>query len=109
MKSKNIIVQFIPLLIAFALEPLVQNEIAYAVVLLVMLLAAFKIEYHKHEWSLFALGVIIGLVLEVGMGQVYRLQYWEQDSLFGVPYWLPILWGIGFVYIRRIGNAIVEK
>lgn len=108
MKSKNIIVQSIPLLIAFALEPLIQNELAYTVVLLILLLVSFKIQYHKREWLLFGVGVLAGLVLEVGAGQIYRLQYWEQDSLFGVPYWLPILWGIGFVYIRRIGNAIAH-
>jgi hypothetical protein len=59
------------------------------------------------ELTLFALGVSLGLVIEVGLGMIFRMQHWDNASLWGVPVWLPIIWGFGFVAIRRIGNAVV--
>lgn len=62
----------------------------------------------RGELILFAIGVSLGLIIEVGLGLVSRSQHWENASLFGVPYWLPVIWGYGFVAMRRIGNIVVE-
>lgn len=61
------------------------------------------------ELTLFGVGLSMGLIIEVGLGLVSRSQHWEDASLLGVPYWLPIIWGYGFVALRRIGNIIVER
>lgn len=60
------------------------------------------------EVLLFLVGFATGLIIEVGLGLVTRTQHWENASFFGVPYWLPVIWGYGFVVMRRIGNLIVE-
>ena len=59
------------------------------------------------EIHLFALGVILALIIELGLGLIARSQHWDHASLFGIPYWLPLMWGYGFVVMRRIGNVIV--
>lgn len=62
----------------------------------------------KGEIALFFVGLSMGLIIEVGLGLIARTQHWEYASLFGVPYWLPLIWGYGFVIMRRVGNVIVD-
>lgn len=59
------------------------------------------------EVYLYLIGVVMGLTIEVGLGLINRSQHWDNASLFGVPYWLPVIWGYGFVAMRRIGNAVI--
>jgi len=76
-----------------------------AVVCLLTLVLLWRRE--RGEGVLYAIGVALGLVIEVGLGMVFRMQHWSNASLAGVPYWLPLIWGFGFVAMRRIGNAVV--
>lgn len=55
---------------------------------------------------LFCIGLVLGFIIEVILGLVSRQQYWEQSSLLGVPFWLPVAWGYGFVLITQIGFFI---
>ncbi len=55
------------------------------------------------EVYLFYIGVLAGFVLEVGFRFLGYQQVWLDASLFGIPYWLPIVWGVGFVLITRLG------
>ena len=61
------------------------------------------------EGVLFAIGLAMGLFIEVGLGLITRTQHWEYASLLGVPAWLPLIWGYGFVIMRRGGNLIVRS
>ena len=58
------------------------------------------------EKYLFITGIFIGLFIEVGFRFLGYQQAWVQASLFGIPYWLPIAWGIGFVLITRLGVLV---
>lgn len=55
------------------------------------------------EVYLYYIGIVIGLALEIGFRFLGYQQVWLDASLFGIPYWLPIVWGIGFVLITRLG------
>jgi hypothetical protein len=79
--------------------------IAFGVVAVVAL--AFRVRYYAREWWLFALGSLMGLVFELGGDAIYKLQSWSEGSLFGIPAWLPLFWGLGFVFIRRFGNTVL--
>lgn len=85
-----------------------KNEMLTTISVLVILLIYFKIKYVKGEWALFFFGTVLGMVLEIGGDLVLKLQYWEQASFFGIPLWLPLLWGFAFVFMRRVGNIIVD-
>jgi hypothetical protein len=69
---------------------------------------AFRIRYYPREWLLFALGTALGLVFELGGDAIYKLQSWSEGSLLGIPAWLPLFWGLGFVFIRRFGNTVLS-
>ncbi|MEK6841956.1 MAG: hypothetical protein AABX91_02275 [Nanoarchaeota archaeon] len=113
MKGENIkaiLIQVVSLLLAFIVMTLVKgDELIFTVTILAILLINFKIKYYKNEWALFFVGLVLGFFIEVVLGLVYRMQYWENPTLLGVPIWLPIVWGYAFVFIRRIGNAIIEN
>jgi len=95
-------------LLALAVLPL-HRELYVCLGILGVMGIAFRIRYYPREGLLFVLGCVIGLVFEVGGDAIYKLQYWADGSLFGVPAWLPLFWGLGFVFIRRFGNAVVDR
>jgi len=109
MGIKEALIQVVFLLIAFALIFLTKNEILIFFLLSLFLLLVFKVKYKKGEFKVFLFGLIIGTIIELGSDQLYNLQYWKEGSFFGVPIWLPLIWGIGFVFIRRIGNLLIQK
>src|SRR3989304_8063467 len=103
---KEILIQVVSLLVAFILIAIVKgNELIFTTAIILILLINFKIKYYKNEWTLFFIGMILGFFIEVVLGLYYRMQYWENARLLGVPIWLPIVWGYGFVFIRRVGNS----
>lgn len=66
----------------------------------------FMVRDHKNEPYLFLYGMLTGIVVEIGLRYLGYQQVWTNASLFGVPYWLPIVWGIGFVLITRFGVTL---
>jgi hypothetical protein len=78
-----------------------------AVGVVAVVATAFRVRYYRREWWLFAVGSALGLVFELGGDAIYKLQSWSEGSLFGIPAWLPLFWGLGFVFIRRVGNTIL--
>jgi hypothetical protein len=58
------------------------------------------------EKYLYFFGVAIGAWIEVGFRYLGYQQVWADASFFGVPYWLPLAWGIMFVLITRFGVYI---
>ena len=107
--SRELLTNLLPL---FALIPIflvTKNELIICVVLIAMMLVTFRIKYYRNELVLFLTGIILGIIIELGGDLVNKMQYWTQGSFFGIPLWLPIFWGLTFVYIRRIGNLIVKS
>lgn len=91
----------------FGLQALRWGERSLTIAAIVLSALTMAIGYHENEWRLFAVGLSLGIFVEVVLGLVIRQQHWTNASLFGVPYWLPIVWGIAFVAMRRIGNVVV--
>lgn len=55
------------------------------------------------ERYLYFFGLVVGALIEVGFRYLGYQQVWTDASFFGVPYWLPVAWGILFVLITRFG------
>lgn len=91
----------------FVLQVLVIDE-KIVTVAAVIFSAFLFFRYERGEIYIYLTGVVVGLIIEVGLGQVARTQFFTNASLFGVPLWLPLAWGYGFVVMRRIGNGIIE-
>lgn len=79
------------------------SELALTAFIVVVSLVILMMRNHKNERKLFIIGITVGSIIEIGLRQLGYQQTWTEASLFGVPYWLPIAWGLGFVIITRVG------
>ncbi len=66
----------------------------------------FLLQINHNEVWLFIVGFSFGVIIEIGLRYFGYQQAWKDASFFGVPYWLPIIWGFGFVIITRLGFFI---
>ena len=85
---------------------MVGEKILTLFIILVAVVTAL-ISYHHNEWLLFIVGLLFGIIIEVGLRQLGYQQVWKKAHFFGVPYWLPLIWGFGFVIITRLGLFIL--
>lgn len=108
-KYKQFAIEFIPLLIGFFLQPLVHEEYLFLVIIVAVIIATWEIKYYKGEWKLLVLGIVFSFIFEGLSGQIYRMQYWQNASLLGIPIWLPLFWGYGFIFVYRLGKVLLEK
>jgi len=95
---------FIIFFIIQSLGSMSENNLTFFVVAITVL--TLVVSYHKKELLLFILGCVFGLFIEIGLRYFGYQQIWTNASLFGVPYWLPLIWGFGFVIITRLGIFI---
>ncbi len=85
------------------------NEWIVAGWVVILILGVFLVQYIKREWMLLGIGILGGIIAEVGGDMIVKLQYWGNGSLLGIPVWLPLLWGLGFIAIHRIGRMIITR
>jgi TctA family transporter len=108
-KKDNILFQLIPLFLVLGIFLVTQREVYVTIGILFLIGLSFAIKYYKKEWKVLLLGMILGFLFEMAGNFVYKAQYWNNASLFGIPIWLPLMWGYGFIFIRRIGNILVKR
>jgi len=106
---KKLIVPLILLIIFFITLAVLKSELWSTLILLACIVITFTVRHNKREWLLLLIGIIVGIILEVGGDLLYKLQYWNTASFLGIPLWLPLLWGFEFIIIYRIGSIIVKK
>ena len=98
------------LVLFFIIETFSRNEfLLTALVLLFGILFMLFPSDKKVKITLWSIGVIFGTVIEVVMGFWGRSQFWSYGSLFGVPLWLPFIWGFGFEAIYILGKWIDKE
>lgn len=108
-KTRQFFIEILPLTVGFIVQPFVHGELQFTILVIAVLLVSLKIKYYPGEWKLFLMGLIIGFVFEALAGLVHRMQHWDNASLLGIPVWLPIFWGYGFIFIHRLGELIVKR
>lgn len=104
--NQHVILNIILWIVFFVVQVFVLLELPLTI-LAALLCTLLLMRRQAGEAQLFAFGVLMALIIELGLGLVARSQHWSHASLFGIPYWLPLIWGYGFVVMRRVGNLIV--
>lgn len=104
----EISIESLPVIAMILLIPLIRNDYLLALVYLIVIVIAFIVKYEKKEVIFFLFGFFIMIISEyffISTG----VEIFVRKSLFGsMPFWLPILWGYGFVAIKR-AIKILEK
>jgi hypothetical protein len=96
------------LVVAFmvALIPFIKNDYFLSLVYLVIICAAFLFRYERGEATLLFLGAAIMFIFELLFIST-GVETFNRTTLMGkMPVWLPVLWGFGFVHIKRVVKAL---
>ncbi len=100
-KNKEIILNTFPILIMIGLIPIIFNDYWLGLSYVVVIMISFAIKYTKNDLLFFFFGLFVMTIFEyifISTG----VEVFQRNSLFGLmPLWLPILWGYGFVVIKR--------
>lgn len=100
-KSFAIFRNALPVLIMIALIPLVANDWVLAIGYVIVIAVAFMIKKEKNDLPIFVFGLCAMIVSEYLFIKT-GVETFNRASLLGImPIWLPILWGYGFVAIKR--------
>lgn len=100
-KVWRIAAEAVPVLLMLSLIYVVSNDYLLAGLYVVIITISLLARYKLLDITALFLGMVImtiGEVIFVSSG----VEVFQSRSLFGVmPIWLPILWGYGFVAIKR--------
>lgn len=100
-KLKEITLNIIPVLLMIGSIPATPNDYWLSLVYVVIVAISFAVKYTKNDLLFFVSGLLIMTISEyvfISTG----VEVFQRNSLFGImPLWLPILWGYGFVVIKR--------
>lgn len=62
----------------------------------------------KIEWQCALYGLAAGFIVETLGTQISGYQSFTQPQLLGIPYWLLVSWGYGFILMKRIGFILAR-
>lgn len=106
-ENGNVVVPLALFLMFFIFKAVADmSELTLTIIALLFCALIFKVQTYKNEYKVFLLGLIIGSFIEIILGLISRKQFWDDASLLGIPFWLPVAWAIGFVVITRVGMTI---
>ncbi len=107
-KAKQITIHSLPLAFGILLSYLFwrSNFILLAIYLALVLFIILFGKDKKIELWIFIYGLIAGFIVETIGTQISGYQSFTQPDIWGIPYWLIISWGYGFILMKRIGLII---
>jgi len=96
-----IVVNAIPVFIMIGLIPYVASDFLLTIIYAAIIAVAFSMKRTKNDFLALALGIGIMTVMEY-LFVASGVEIFTRRTLFNaMPLWLPILWGYGFVAIKR--------
>jgi len=106
-KLLKIFIETLPIFLGTFLSYLFwQNNILLFIIYFVLTLGLIYFHKDKTEFIVLLYGILIGIIVEVIGTQISGYQTFTKPDFGGIPIWLPITWGYGFVAMKRIGFII---
>jgi hypothetical protein len=106
---KTIVASLLVVAFMVALIPFIKNDYILSLVYLVVICASFLFRYERGEIILVIVGATIMFIFELLFIST-GVETFNRTTLMGkMPVWLPILWGFGFVHIKRVVGALGYK
>ena len=106
-KFSKVFIETLPILFGILLSYLFwQNNVLLFIIYLVLTLGLIYFHKDKTEFAIFTYGILIGAIVEVIGTQISGYQSFAKPDFGGIPMWLPIVWGYGFVAMKRIGFVL---
>ena len=108
-RLSKVFIETLPIFLGILLSYLFgQNNVLLFIIYLVLTFGLIYSHKDKTEFVIFAYGILIGVIVEVVGTQVSGYQSFVKPDFGGIPMWMPIVWGYGFVAMKRIGFALKD-
>ena len=107
-KVKSLIIYSLPLALGVLLSYLFwrQNLLLLATYCVITATIVFLGKDKKTELLIFLYGVVAGFFIEIVGTQISGYQSFAQPDVWGIPLWLIVSWGYGFILMKRLGLII---
>lgn len=100
-KVSLIALNILPILVMLGLIPLIANDYVLFFVYIAIIIISLFIRIEKNDLAALIFG-ILGMTASEYLFVSTGVETFNRNSLFGLmPIWLPVLWGYGFVAIKR--------
>ncbi len=108
-KFRWVFLEILPLILAYggSLSTPVYPHLLFFI-LAIYIVARLSFFHAKWDWLFFLLGALFFPTLEILGSSLQLLQYSDADFL-GIPYWLPLQWGVLALSGRRFIDVIEAK
>ncbi len=100
-KIRNIFLNALPVLFMVGLIPFIRNDYILSGLYVLVILLSLWVKREKKDFTVFFFG-LAALTISEALFVSTGVETFVRNSLFGImPLWLPLLWGYGFIAIKR--------
>ncbi len=85
-----------------------KSNILLTVLFVAMLAAILAIKRYPGDLFVLIYGSALGFFLEVFQTSIAKFHNFANPDFLGLPVWMPLVWGYGFMLMKRIGIIIYE-
>lgn len=109
-KIKQLAIHSSPLALGILLSYLFwkSNMLLLGIYVVAILLLILSGRDRKVELWIWLYGMIAGFAVEAIGTQISGYQNFTNPDILGIPYWLVVVWGYGFVLMKRISLIIAS-
>ena len=106
----RIFLEILPLLVGVLLTYFFwHNNLLLAFLYLCAIGVVLWIRVDPGDYHSLALGLLIGLIVEITGTSVSGYQSFTNPDFLGIPAWLPIAWAYGLMAMKRIGVLVYRS
>lgn len=105
----GILIQTLPIILGAVLTYFLwHNNMLLTALFLLITAVVLYIGWSPGDLFVFAYGTVLGFAIEFFEVNIAKFHSFSNPDFFGMPLWMPIVWGYGFVLMKRIGVIIYE-
>lgn len=105
-KAHYIALNTVPIFIMVGLIPLVENDYKLSLIYILITIVSLWIWRAKYDLLAFSVGIVLMTLSEFLFIQTGTETFTRTSFLDIMPLWLPLLWGYGFIAVKRITEII---
>ena len=96
----------VPVLVMIALIPIIQNDWTLLAVYGALVASTLLMWRDRRDVIFFFFGLITLSISELFFISTGVEVFYRDTLMLGMPIWLPVLWGYGFIFIHRGVNVL---
>lgn len=101
-KMIQLLLNMLPVVAMIGLIPFIKNDYILAGMYIFIIAASLIIKYQTKDYLFLVFGFVLMIFAEILFVST-GVEEFIRKSFFGLmPVWLPILWGYGFVVMKRV-------